>query len=281
MCACALQVHEADDDAGWRSSRLTTEDFLRRQMETGRRISPIFSVFGVFIYLFRVDWLHAVDQGVAPDFAGNAFEALLPKIPGNNKEVRCNALNAKLQAFYARRGTEDKLKCLNPKDFRRIKKQPAKLKGSAAQMRAVVPFVKELADELVDDSVPAEAAIKTAAKHLTHCYQALAKSSAACRDEALYFSSRDFVLQTQALHLAGDGVAFRSKPKTHMFLEMCSQPGVVPSTCWCYRDEDFGGPIARQSKMVGPWKNLTAYSGHAFDMFFMKNPVPRIVKLTV
>ena len=40
--ACAMQVHEAADDADWRSSRLTTEAFLRRQMETGRRISPIF-----------------------------------------------------------------------------------------------------------------------------------------------------------------------------------------------------------------------------------------------
>ncbi len=280
--ACALQVHEADDDAGWRSSRLTTEAFLRRQMETGRRISQFCSVFGVFTYLFRIDWLHAVDQGVGSDFAGNVFEALLPKIPGNNKKVRCNALNDKLQAFYARRGTEDKLKGLTLKHFKRPKKtQNAKLKGSAAQMRAAIPFVKELADELVDDSVPAEAAIKTAAKHLTHCYQALAKSSAACRDEALYSSSRDFVLQCQALHLCGDGVAFRSKPKTHMFLEMCSQPGVVPSSCWCYRDEDFGGPIAKQSKMVGPWKNLTAYSGHAFDMFFMKNKVPRIVEATI
>ena len=31
--------------------------------------------------LFRVDWLHAVDQGVGADFAGGAFEALLPKLP--------------------------------------------------------------------------------------------------------------------------------------------------------------------------------------------------------
>ena len=280
--ACAMQVHEADDDAEWRSSRITTEDFLRRQMETGRRISQFFSVFGVFIYLFRVDWLHAVDLGVGADFAGNVFEALLPKLPGGNKEARCHVLNDKLQAFYDGRGTEDRLKVLTVKNFKRASKgQNAKLKGSASQVRAAIPFVKELADELVDDSVPAEAAIKIAAKHLTHCYQALARSSEACRDEAFYSSSQGFVLQCQALHLAGDGVAFRSKPKTHMFLEMCSQPGVVPNSCWCYRDEDFGGPIARQSEMRGRWKNLTAYSGHAFDMFFMKNAVPRIVEVTI
>ena len=280
--ASALQVHEAADDAGWRSSRLTTEAFLRRQLETGRRISPIFSVFGVEVHLFRVDWLHAVDQGVGADFAGNAIEALLPKLPGANQEARCHALNEKLQAFYERRGTEDKIKVLKLKTFKRASPlQAAKLKGSAAMIRAAIPFVKELTEELADDSVPVEAAIKVAAKHLMHCYQCLSKSSEACRDDAFYNSSRDFVLQYHALHLAGDGVSFRCKPKTHMFLEMCSLPGVIPNSCWCYRDEDFGGPIARQSKMRGCWKNLTAYSGHAFDMFFMKNRIPRIVKETI
>ncbi len=280
--ACAMQVHEAADDADWRSSRLTTEAFLRRQMETGRRISPIFSVLGVECYLFRVDWLHAVDQGLGADFAGNAIEALLPKVPGATQQAKCHTLNDKLQAFYERRGTEDKIKVLKLKSFKRATPtQPAKLKGSAAMIRAAIPFVKELAEELADDSVPVEAAIKVAAKHLMHCYQCLAKSSAAVRDEAFYNSSRDFVLQYHALHLAGDGISFRAKPKTHMFLEMCSQPGVIPNSCWCYRDEDFGGPIARQSKMRGCWKNLTAYSGHAFDMFFMRNRVPRIVQETM
>jgi hypothetical protein len=281
MHACA-KVHEAQDDAEWRHNRLTTQEFLKRQMESGRRISPIFSVFGVETYLFRVDWLHAVDAGVGADFAGNVFEALLHKLPGSNKDARCHALNEKIQRFYERRGTEDKLKGFKMASFQRPSAtQPAKLKGSASQVRALIPFVKELAEELVDDSVPREAAMKIAATHLTHCYQALARSSASCRDEALYSSSQAFVNQVYALYLAGDGVCFRCKPKTHLFLELCSQAGVVPNSCWCYRDEDFGGPIARQSKMRGRWKNLTAYSGHAFDMFFMKNSVPRIVAVTI
>ena len=81
--------------------------------------------------------------------------------------------------------------------------------------------------------------------------------------------------------LAGDGVSFKAKPKTHLFLELCSQPGVVPNASWCYRDEDFGGPVARQSKMRGRWRDLTAYSQHAFDLFFIKNDIPRLVDVTV
>ena len=274
-------MHEADDAADWRRNRLTTQDFLKRQMETGRRISPIFTVFGVEVYLFRIDWLHAVDAGVGADFAGNAFESLLPKLPGDNKKEKCHALNDKIQAFYGRRGTEDKITAFNLKTFKRpSKNQPAKLRGSASQVRALIPFVKELADELVDEATPKEFALKIAATHLTHCYQALAKSSASCRNEALYSSSQAFASQYYALYLGGDGVCFRCKPKMHLFLELCGQPGVVPNSCWCYRDEDFGGPVARQCRMRGRWKNLTAYSGHAFDMFFTKNAVPRIVAAT-
>jgi len=281
MEPCPDQVHEAGDDACWRTLRLTTQEFLQRQMETGRRISPIFSVFGVETYLFRVDWLHSCDLGVGADLAGNVFESLLPKLPGANKRDRCHSLNAKLQDYYERFGVEDRINGLELKSFKRKSKgQPAKLSGSAAEVRAIIPFLLELADELCDVEVPKEAAIQSACKHLSHCYQALARSSAACRDEALYSSSQAFVLQYHALHLAGDGVAFRCKPKTHAFLELCSQPGVVPNAFWCYRDEDFGGPIARQCKMRGRWKKLTAYSGRAFDMFFMKNKIPRLVRMT-
>ena len=38
-------------------------------------------------YLFRIDWLHAVDAGVGADLAGNVLEALLHKFPGNNRKL--------------------------------------------------------------------------------------------------------------------------------------------------------------------------------------------------
>ena len=142
-------MHEASDDAEWRSHRYNTNDFLAFLLSHGKPVSPIFSVFGVYTYLFRIDWLHCVDAGVGADFAGNIFEAMLPKVPGSNKPQRCHALNDKLQEFYGRTGTEDKLKNFKLASFSRSSKnQPAKLKGSAAQVRAIIPFVKELVDDL-------------------------------------------------------------------------------------------------------------------------------------
>ena len=38
--------------------------------------------------MFRIDWLHAVDQGVGPDFLGNFFVLLMQKMPGNTMEER-------------------------------------------------------------------------------------------------------------------------------------------------------------------------------------------------
>ena len=129
----------AEDDAAWRSQRLTTEQFLQRQVEQGRRISPIFSVPGMEIYIFRVDWLHAVDQGVAADFIGNTFESLLHKLPGRGKDERAHALSSRLWEYHKKPGsTDDGLKELTKKSFQRPSKtQPAKMKGSAAQIRGL------------------------------------------------------------------------------------------------------------------------------------------------
>ena len=57
----------------------TTEDYLtmRRIMASGANVSKI---FWVLTTMFTVDWLHAVGQGVAADFAGNF---LLHLIKGN------------------------------------------------------------------------------------------------------------------------------------------------------------------------------------------------------
>ena len=119
MHVASAQVHEASDDADWRHARISTQQFIQRQFETGRRISPICIIFGVETYLFRIDWLHAVDAGVGADLAGNVFEALLHKFPGNAIKARCQALNEELQMLYKRNDTEDRLKYFSNLSFKR------------------------------------------------------------------------------------------------------------------------------------------------------------------
>ena len=193
---------DADTTAEWRHQRLSTLEFIHRQKELGKKISPIFSVQGVSNRIFRFDWLHAVDQGVAADFFGNALETLLPKMAGDNKAAKCQTLNRKLQAFYKRHKVQDKVKCLKLKHFKRPSAtQPPKLKMvSAAEVRCMTPFIKELTQEFCSDDCPQEVTMRLAARKLELCYIALAKTSLPAREELLQTCSREFAQLYKALH---------------------------------------------------------------------------------
>ena len=274
---------DADTTAEWRHQRLSTLEFIHRQKELGKKISPIFSVQGVSNRIFRFDWLHAVDQGVAADFFGNALETLLPKMAGDNKAAKRQTLNRKLQAFYKRHKVQDKVKCLKLKHFKRPSAtQPPKLKMvSAAEVRCMTPFIKELTQEFCSDDCPQEVTVRLAARKLEFCYIALAKTSLPAREELLQTCSREFAQLYKALHQKStDGILWRPKPKMHQMLELCSEAGCDPTTSWCYRDEDAGGPISKVCRMRGRWNNLTYWSKHAFQMFYMKYPLPKIQEYT-
>ena len=51
-------------------------------------------------------------------------------------------------------------------------------------------------------------------------------------------------------HADVDPTAWRVKPKLHMFLELCSE-GSHPAKFWNYRDEDWGGSVARMARGRG------------------------------
>ena len=275
-----LQVCEAADNAPWRSQRLTTQELLEREWNRGKRVCPLFSVFGVFNYLFKCDWLHCADQGVAADFLGNLFAYLVAKkMPGSTKADRCNALADILKGWYdANPAVEDRLKEFLPKTYESEKKKtrPPRLKGNAATTRALVRFGDEMAKQFLSDADPIEQAMKTASHHLLNCYNSLRMTNQAWAHGALYNSSKIFALQYGALwEFHGKGNSWRPMPKMHLFLELCSA-ATEPQKFWNYRDEDFGGSVARQSRMKGRWRDISCFCRHGLDLFKMKNRVPRI-----
>jgi hypothetical protein len=216
---------------------------------------------------------------VSADFLGNEFAYLVAhKMPGATKEARCKALDGHIQAYYDKHGIVDKLKEFLPKSFAPDKKtRPPRLKGNAASTRALVEFGAEIAEAFLSDDDPIELAIKAAAHALLNCYNSLHLSNEAFAHAAMYNSSKVFASQYGALWEAhGKGPSWRPMPKMHLFLELCSA-GSEPQKFWCYRDEDFGGSVSRQSRMKGSWKKIAAFSQHGLDLFKMKNPAPRIV----
>ena len=109
---------DVGDNAPWRRQRLTHWDVLNRMYLQGKTPSPLFNAPWVKSHIFRRDWLHASDQGVAADFAGNALKLLTSKFPGGRKQERVEALFADINAWYERGDINvphgDRLPCLTP-----------------------------------------------------------------------------------------------------------------------------------------------------------------------
>ena len=81
---------------------------------------------------------------------------------------RCSSLWMKIQAYYRRHEVQDRLQLLRFSMLRKEKASP-KLRASAAEARALIPFALELANEVLDDANPFHVAMKSAAYHLLQC----------------------------------------------------------------------------------------------------------------
>ena len=231
-------------------------------------MNPLLQAPWVKTSIFRRDWLHASDQGVGADFLGNLFQHMHHKYPGANKKARYAALFQDIRQFYENEEVQDRLDCLLPTFVE--KDRGYKLRCSAAQCRALVPFGARLANELCDLSDPVEQAIYYAAFHLNEVYKTL---SSECQEP--HRKKREhgikFALQYVALrdHVnPGNPLAWRIKPKLHLFLHICAEDD-LPAKIRCYRDEDFGGSAARAARRRGGMRSVAAMSSSTLDKFKM------------
>ena len=149
------------------------------------------------------------------------------------------------------------------------------MRCSAAQMRALVPWLQDLSTDLLADDDPKEAAMKAAAHHLNECYQALS-SNTNFFDDILKRNSRLFAAQFVALEASSVGTrTWRIKPKLHLFLELASS-GSQPSRFWRYRDEDVGGACAHMARRRGGLAKPGPSSSALLNRWRLRNLMPRL-----
>ena len=278
LCTCTPQhLREVGETASWRQdhSRCSHWDMMLRIRANGAQISSLFSAPWVCTSIFKIDWLHAVDQGIAADFAGNFLMHLVRyRMQGQNMKARCSALWLRLQAWYEAQGVQDRLQNLTLGMLCKEKASP-KLRASAAQVRALVPWLWSLGQDLLADDDDEEVAMASAAYHLLQCYRSLSHESIFFQ-EVLTTSSRLFALQYVALESHALGTKnWRAKPKLHLFLELASS-GSQPSLFWTYRDEDFGGACAKMSRRRGGMAKPGPSSSGLLHRWRIKHPVPRL-----
>ena len=271
-----VQVTDVSSAAAWRlpANQKGHWDAMAEILDKGKRISPLFGVPGVVTECVRLDWLHVCDQGVCADYMANVFIMCLPKLEGNNEKDRVKSLWARIQMFYDRDEVCDRLGNLTV-GMLKAKKKPPKLRCSAAQCRALVPFAKELGDLLLSDDIPEEAAARTGMQHLERCYSCLARDTIFFAD-TLREHSLKFALQYVALNSLSADRKWTIKPKLHLFLHLCSD-GSHPSLCWNYRDEDFGGTVVKLSRRRGGLLSVASSSRNLLRRFSMKQPMLRII----
>ena len=220
----------------------------------------------------RVDWLHAVDQGVAPVFLGGLFDLLLSdRHLGPNRDERCRWLWTEIQTYYAEHAVTDRLYNLVP-TMVKPKKGSIELSGSAAQIRHLVPFGLRVVNAWGPEELDQEKAIVRACmRHLNRCYEFL--SADVEGEDTLLQNALAFCHNLKGLH-AIDEKRWQMRPKLHLFLELAAEPG-PPSSSWNYREENFGGSVSRQSHRRGGSASPLALSRSTLAKFCAKEELPR------
>ena len=271
-----MKVREVSATADWRTTPLTNSDCLYRILSSGRLLNPLLEAPFVTNKIFRFDWLHVADLGVAPLFLGNLFFRLLQIIPGRSHKEKCAALYQEIQAYYEEQQVEDRFDSLLPTMFIHKKKDYV-LRGSAAKIRHLVPFAAKITRELLTPADPVHDALIQAAHHLHETYRALS-STMANPCEHMKEHGLKFALQYVALHdhlNPGNPKAFRIKPKLHLFMHVTSDDS-LPARHWTYRDEDFGGSVARMARRRGGMLSCGKTALQVLQKFKLRNPMVRI-----
>lgn len=278
--ASKTDIQDCSATASWRSRRKTTFDHFQQCNEKGLNISALFSCPGMDLDAFQIDWLHAVDLGVAADFMGNLMYYILPKFPGTNQQERCSAMFRNIQAYYRTTSPGNRLDNLTPLMLRKVSKKTSKmgspkLRASAGEARALAPWTLQIATTFLDPDDVLEGTILAATKSLNKCYSFLSRES--FDQDQLADHSRQFCVLYAAISKFFDEsneCLWVFKPKFHLFQELCEFQHGNPSLHWTYRDEDFGGSIAHMAKRRGGANTILSLSRDVLVKFMAQHLVP-------
>ena len=187
---------------------------------------------------------------VGADFMGSLLWMILPKMPGRSYEIKAQNLFLEMQEYYRTCPADvSRFDTLTRKMIKQDKKVP-KLRGKAGEVRGIVNFCELAAVKYLDNALGSLGSTAISAmKELKQMYGNL--SAGQFETHSLRDHCRRFCLLYSAL-AEKEPELWRLKPKTHLMQELCEMcPGTNPSLFWTYRDEDFGGTIAKMSRRRG------------------------------
>ncbi len=277
-CYRCMAKHEGIRDcslhAPWRKTHMTHWEVVARILKNGP-LPPIFSCPGFRAGMFCIDWLHACDQGVGQDFLGNAMWLIMQNFHDcSNEKAKLSKLFQHIQQYYKRTACENCLDALTSGMVRKDAKKSPKLRSKAGECRHLIPWAVEATQEFLDPADPESSACIAAAQHLLDCYNCL--SERVFNKDKLGTSCRKFLLIYASLEALAGPSRWRFKPKMHMWQHLCEESESSPSKHWTYRDEDFGGSLARMSTRRGGHNNPSCLSANVLHQFIAQHDLPEL-----
>ena len=276
LCRATLQDMRSKDTTS--DQPLDHWSFLLRQkLDLGKPVSNLLAAPTLRVHQFRPDWLHSMDQGVTADFLGNfLLWTLLPKMAGCNQAEKIKSLFVLIETFYAENPVQQKYNNLTIKMLQKKNSAPPKLRGRASEVKGLVPFAKQAAEAFCNNNDPVEDTVIVAAKHLCNLYQIVFSKEQfdAQAMKAESFKLRTLLRALETFHSGAGGNKWRLKPKLHLMEEICEKQSDCPIDHATYRDEDWGGAMARWAKRRAGYNSVASTSRNVLTKFCANNRLP-------
>lgn len=271
--ATPATYNQTGEAAVWRTQRLDHWGVIARLRDQGRTCCPLLSLpFFRVPEICRLDWMHAMDLGVAADFLGQVLAYILHREPGRNRELRMRSLRMKLDGAYVRSQAAVRIDALT-ESMLNLPRHP-KLKTHAAETRALVPVVQDVVKQVVTGDDAISQTIREAMRLLVSLYDALSERNAEAR-ASMADNSRRFCTLFVALAQRLD--EFHIRPKLHLCQELLEcAPGSSPVLNWTYRDEDFGGSCVQLFRPRGGMRSANRAGLQVLLKFCARHAVPRL-----
>ena len=261
------RLHEHGSAAPFKApaERLSHIDNIQRIFLKGVTVSPLLAAPFFDVKLIAIDWLHTMDLGVAQIFLGSLFDLVMGYFDGD-LTAKTNTLWKHIQAYYKRTKVENQLQNFKPTMLQG--KNHPKLRSKAGETRSLIDFAVSISKQVLDAADPEARAATVAAQALQECYALLSRSR--FRQQDMEDACNRFSAQYVALSAWSEqhgGRRWPLKPKFHLMQEMVYEATSSPADAWTYRDEGFGGVVAKWSLRRGGKYSPMSLGMSLFDRF--------------
>ena len=241
LCWCNVA-----DDAPWRNTKKSHEDYLATRAAKGLPPARLFLIRTLKLEGFLGDPMHCMDEGITPEIIGNiAWEVMELKQWGTTQESNAVGLENHLNKHYA--DTNEKVKIQGKLTKQRIKESSEWpiFKAKAAATRHCVPWAVKLATEFNSNSLHDRRRLAVI-QCLNRIYDLIREAPQfPSPEQQAELRELSLAMMRNYRHLTDESLGlnvktWKMKPKCHMTQHILEEESWInPRSVWLYGDEDL------------------------------------------